>query len=88
MNLHEYQGKAVLASYGVKIQRGIIAHTTEEAIAAYKKLKMDTGTEFAVVKAQIHAGGQERRRIKINIFRNIGHVFENATNTGRDGRSG
>jgi len=58
MNLHEYQGKAVLASYGVKIQRGIIAHTTEEAIAAYKKLKMDTGTEFAVVKAQIHAGGR------------------------------
>ena len=58
MNLHEYQGKEVLASFGVKIQRGIIAHTAEEAIAAYKKLKMDTGTEFVVVKAQIHAGGR------------------------------
>jgi len=58
MNLHEYQGKELLASYGVKIQRGIVAETVEQAVDAYKKLKEDTGTDFCVVKAQIHAGGR------------------------------
>lgn len=58
MNLHEYQGKELLAKAGVKVQRGIIATTADEAVAAYKKLQADTGTEFAVVKAQIHAGGR------------------------------
>ncbi|HAQ38945.1 MAG TPA: ADP-forming succinate--CoA ligase subunit beta [Saprospirales bacterium] len=58
MNLHEYQGKDLLASYGVAIQRGIVASTLEEAIEAYKKLKEETGTDYCVVKAQIHAGGR------------------------------
>ncbi len=58
MNLHEYQGKELLESYGVAIQRGIVAHNVEEAVAAYEKLQADTGTKFAVVKAQIHAGGR------------------------------
>ena len=58
MNLHEYQGKEVLASYGVAIQRGILAQTVEEAVTAFEKLKEQTGTEYAVVKAQIHAGGR------------------------------
>ena len=31
MNLHEYQGKEILASFGVAIQRGIVAQTAEEA---------------------------------------------------------
>ena len=39
MNLHEYQGKELLKSYGVKIQEGIVAHTPEEAEAAAHKLK-------------------------------------------------
>lgn len=58
MNLHEYQGKELLASYGVAIQRGKIAQTVDEAIEAYNKLKEETGTSFCVVKAQIHAGGR------------------------------
>jgi succinyl-CoA synthetase beta subunit len=58
MNLHEYQGKEMLSKYGVAIQRGKVASTVEEAVAAFESLKAETGTEFAVVKAQIHAGGR------------------------------
>ncbi len=58
MNLHEYQGKNLLKSFGVTIQEGIVAETAKDAVAAYKKLQKDTGTEYAVVKAQIHAGGR------------------------------
>ncbi|MBG65948.1 MAG: ADP-forming succinate--CoA ligase subunit beta [Flavobacteriales bacterium] len=58
MNLHEYQGKELLNSFGVNIQRGIVASTPEEAVQAAKKLNLDTGTNWWVVKAQIHAGGR------------------------------
>ncbi|MEM7163435.1 MAG: ATP-grasp domain-containing protein, partial [Bacteroidota bacterium] len=58
MNIHEYQGKSVLSSFGVDIQRGIVAKTGDEAVEAAKKLNQDTGTEWFVVKAQIHAGGR------------------------------
>ncbi|GLR16363.1 ADP-forming succinate--CoA ligase subunit beta [Portibacter lacus] len=58
MNLHEYQGKELLASYGVKIQRGVVVEDINEVEAAYKKLQDETGTEYCVVKAQIHAGGR------------------------------
>jgi succinyl-CoA synthetase beta subunit len=58
MNLHEYQGKEILASYGVRVQRGIVAQTADEAVAAAKKLTEQTGTGWWVVKAQIHAGGR------------------------------
>ena len=58
MNLHEYQGKEILNSFGVRIQRGIVASTPTEAVAAAKKLTEDTGTGWHVVKAQVHAGGR------------------------------
>jgi len=58
MNLHEYQGKHLLSSFGVKIQRGIVATTSEEAVSAAKKLTAETGTNWWVIKAQIHAGGR------------------------------
>ena len=58
MNLHEYQGKELLNSFGVRIQRGIVATTAEEAVAAAEKLNADTGTSWWVVKAQVHAGGR------------------------------
>lgn len=58
MNLHEYQGKTILASFGVGIQRGIVAQTPEEAVAAAKKLTEETGTGWHVIKAQVHAGGR------------------------------
>lgn len=58
MNLHEYQGKELLASYGVAIQKGIVATSVEEAMEAYDKIAADSGSSFAVIKAQIHAGGR------------------------------
>ena len=58
MNLHEYQGKEMLNSFGVRIQRGIVANNVDEAVEAAKKLTEDTGTSWWVVKAQIHAGGR------------------------------
>ncbi|NBC06505.1 MAG: ADP-forming succinate--CoA ligase subunit beta [Bacteroidetes bacterium] len=58
MNLHEYQGKELLHSYGVAIQQGKVAATVEEAAEAYQEIVDRTGSKFAVVKAQIHAGGR------------------------------
>ena len=58
MNIHEYQGKSILESFGVGIQRGIVADTPEEAHKAAEQLTASTGTSWYVVKAQIHAGGR------------------------------
>jgi succinyl-CoA synthetase beta subunit len=58
MNLHEYQGKALLSNQNIKVQRGILATNLEEASTAYDKLLSETGTEYVVTKAQIHAGGR------------------------------
>ncbi len=58
MNLHEYQGKEILASYGVTIQRGKVATTADEAVQAAKELTEETGTGWHVIKAQVHAGGR------------------------------
>jgi succinyl-CoA synthetase beta subunit len=48
----------MLNSFGVRIQRGIVANNVDEAVKAAKKLTEDTGTSWWVVKAQIHAGGR------------------------------
>ncbi|MGV8945687.1 MAG: ADP-forming succinate--CoA ligase subunit beta [Lutibacter sp.] len=58
MNLHEYQGKELLNSFGVRIQRGIVADNHLKAVEAAKQLAVETGTSWWVVKAQIHAGGR------------------------------
>lgn len=58
MNLHEYQGKELLSRYGVKIQRGIVAHNVDEAVTAYQKITAESGSPIAIVKAQLHAGGR------------------------------
>ncbi len=58
MNLHEYQAKEILNSFGVEIQRGIVVSTPKEAVAAAKKLTEETGTGWHVIKAQVHAGGR------------------------------
>ena len=58
MNLHEYQGKEILASYGVTIQRGRVATTPDEAVEAAKLVTEETGTGWHVIKAQVHAGGR------------------------------
>src|SRR5690554_4756187 len=64
MNIHEYQAKEVLKSYGVKIQEGIVADSPEAALEAAKKLHAETGTSWYVLKAQIHAGGRGKGKIQ------------------------
>ncbi|MEB2786843.1 ADP-forming succinate--CoA ligase subunit beta [Algoriphagus persicinus] len=63
MNIHEYQAKEVLKSYGVRIQEGIVADTPEAAHEAAVKLKEQTGTSWFVIKAQIHAGGRGKGKV-------------------------
>jgi len=58
MNLHEYQGKQILKSFGVAIQEGIVAETVEQAVDAAKELQKETNTPVWIVKAQVHAGGR------------------------------
>ncbi len=58
MNIHEYQGKSILKSFGVRIQEGIVAENVEQAVEAAKQLQAETGTGWWVIKAQIHAGGR------------------------------
>ncbi|MGV8878226.1 MAG: ADP-forming succinate--CoA ligase subunit beta [Sphingobacteriaceae bacterium] len=58
MNIHEYQGKAILKSFGVRIQEGIVAENVEQAVEAANKLKAEYNSDWVVVKAQIHAGGR------------------------------
>lgn len=64
MNLHEYQGKSILNSFGVATQRGIVVDKVEDAVAAAKKLTEETGTGWYVVKAQIHAGGRGKGTVE------------------------
>lgn len=54
MNLHEYQAKELLARYGLRVQSGVLATNGNEAAIAFDQL----GGKFAVVKAQVHAGGR------------------------------
>jgi succinyl-CoA synthetase beta subunit len=58
MNIHEYQGKSILKSFGLGIQEGILAETADQAVSAAKELQEKTGTGWWVVKAQVHAGGR------------------------------
>jgi succinyl-CoA synthetase beta subunit len=64
MNIHEYQGKSILKSFGVAVQEGIVAETPEQAKEAAIELQKQTGTGWFVVKAQIHAGGRGKGTIK------------------------
>ncbi len=63
MNLHEYQAKELLKKYNVPVQEGIAVETVDAAIAAYHKIAGETNNKFAVVKAQIHAGGRGKGKI-------------------------
>jgi succinyl-CoA synthetase beta subunit len=58
MNIHEYQAKEILKTFGVKVPMEIAVDTVEEAVAAAKKINEATGSEYFAVKAQIHAGGR------------------------------
>lgn len=58
MNTHEYQGKSLLKAYNVDIQEGFVAESADQAIMVANQLKEKLGSEYFVVKAQIHAGGR------------------------------
>lgn len=58
MNLHEYQGKSILKSFGVNVPVEIVADTPEKAVEAAREIKSETGMTGWVIKAQIHAGGR------------------------------
>ncbi|MCP4975803.1 MAG: ADP-forming succinate--CoA ligase subunit beta [Maribacter sp.] len=79
MNLHEYQGKEILASFGVRIQRGIVAHSPKEAVEAAKQLTAETGTGWHVIKAQVHAGGRGKGG-GVKLAKNLKEVEEIASN--------
>ena len=64
MNLHEYQGKSILKSFGVGIQEGVVVDNLEDAVTKAKELTEKTGTSWYVVKAQIHAGGRGKGTVQ------------------------
>lgn len=64
MNLHEYQSKELLKKYNVPVQEGIAVDTVMAAEEAYRQIKTQTGNNFAVIKAQIHAGGRGKGKIR------------------------
>ena len=63
MNIHEYQAKEILKSFGVAIQEGIVADSADKAVEAAKELRRVTGTGWWVLKSQIHAGGRGKGKI-------------------------
>src|SRR6187399_2410062 len=63
MNLHEYQAKELLKKYNVPVQEGIACNTAGQAEEAYRQIHTQYGSKFAVVKAQIHAGGRGKGTI-------------------------
>ena len=79
MNIHEYQGKSILKSFGVAIQEGIVAESPEVAVKAAKELQQQTGTNWWVVKAQIHAGGRGKGG-GVKLAKSLDEVLEKATN--------
>ena len=79
MNLHEYQSKELLAKYGVRIQRGHVANTVQEAEKAAQKLADETGAKAWVVKAQVHAGGRGKGG-GVKFSPNMEKLKENAGN--------
>ncbi|MFC0183729.1 ADP-forming succinate--CoA ligase subunit beta [Pseudarcicella hirudinis] len=75
MNIHEYQAKDILKSYGVRIQEGIVVDTPAQAVEAARELSNQTGTKWYVVKAQIHAGGRGKGG-GVKLAKNLDEVRE------------
>ena len=78
MNIHEYQGKEILKSFGVAVQEGIVADTVEQAVEAAKKIQTDFNSDWVVIKAQIHAGGRGKGG-GVKLAKNLDEVKERAT---------
>lgn len=86
MNLHEYQAKQLLKKFNVPVQEGIACNTASEAEEAYRQIHTQYGSKFAVVKAQIHAGGRGKGTIKgkeqrgVAVGKNAEDIFRIADN--------
>jgi succinyl-CoA synthetase beta subunit len=78
MNIHEYQGKEILKSFGVAVQEGIVAETVEQAVEAAKKMKADYNSDWVVIKAQVHAGGRGKGG-GVKLAKNLDEVKQRAT---------
>src|SRR5690606_2023738 len=78
MNIHEYQGKEILKSFGVRVQEGIVAETPEQAVEAAKRMKEEFNSDWVVVKAQIHAGGRGKGG-GVKLAKNQDEVLQRAT---------
>jgi succinyl-CoA synthetase beta subunit len=82
MNLHEYQAKELLKKYNVPVQEGFACSTIHEAEEAYRQIKNQFGSSFAVVKAQIHAGGRGKGTVKetgmngVKVGKNLDDVID------------
>jgi len=79
MNLHEYQAKQILSSFGVPVPRGIMAETVEQAVDAAKEIQKLSGSQYCVVKAQIHAGGRGKGG-GVKLAKSLDDAREKATN--------
>ncbi len=86
MNLHEYQAKELLKKYNVPVQEGIAVDTVMAAEEAYRQIKGQTNNNFAVVKAQIHAGGRGKGKIEgteqrgVAVGKNVDEISDIAKN--------
>ena len=78
MNIHEYQGKEILKSFGVRVQEGIVAETPEQAVEAAKRMKEEFNSDWVVVKAQIHAGGRGKGG-GVKLAKNQDEVLQRST---------
>jgi succinyl-CoA synthetase beta subunit len=79
MNLHEYQAKQILSSFGVPVPRGIMAETVDQAVEAAKEIQKLSGSQFCVVKAQIHAGGRGKGG-GVKLAKSLDDARDKATN--------
>ena len=86
MNLHEYQAKELLKKYNVPVQEGIAVDTVMAAEEAYRQIKTQTNNNFAVVKAQIHAGGRGKGKIEGSEQRGVavGKSLEDVSNIAKN----
>lgn len=77
MNLHEHQAKELLKKHGAPIQEGIAAESISEAVKAAETLTAQTGTQWYVIKAQVHAGGRGKAG-GVKLAKNIEELKEKA----------
>ena len=79
MNLHEHQAKELLSSFGVPIQRGMVVENIDQLQSISQEVKKNTGSEWLIVKAQIHAGGRGKGG-GVKVAKNDKELYDHANN--------